>query len=45
MTRRLPGRLNDNKELFDKRFEQYEQENPAVLEYFRDAGVLLHVSQ
>jgi adenylate kinase family enzyme len=43
LTRKLPGRLEDDEALFDKRYKEYSDLNPEVVEYFRREGKLLEV--
>lgn len=43
LSRKLPGRLEDDKALFDKRYSEYERLNPEVVEYFRSERMLLKV--
>ena len=43
LTRRLPGRLEDDEALFDRRYKEYQELNPEVLEYFRREGKLFEV--
>ncbi|PQE05399.1 Uridylate kinase protein [Rutstroemia sp. NJR-2017a BBW] len=41
LTRKLEGRLNDNEGIFHRRHEEFERLNPAILDYYRDLGVLI----
>jgi adenylate kinase family enzyme len=43
ITRKLPGRLEDDEALFDRRYKEYKGLNPEVAEYFRREGKLLEV--
>lgn len=43
LTRKLPGRLEDDEALFDKRYKEYEELNPEVVECFWRQGKLLEV--
>jgi adenylate kinase family enzyme len=43
LTRKLPGRLEDDEALFDRRYKEYKELNPEVVEYFRREGKLLEV--
>ena len=43
LNRKLPGRVEDDKVLFDKRYAEYERLNPEVVEYFRRERMLLKV--
>jgi UMP-CMP kinase len=43
LTRKLPGRLEDDEALFDRRYQEYKELNPEVVEYFRREGKLLEV--
>ena len=45
LTRKLPGRLEDDEALFDKRYGEYKKLNPEVAEYFRREGMMLEVRQ
>ena len=40
LARKLPGRLDDDEALFDRRYKEL---NPEVVEYFRREGKLLEV--
>ncbi|PQE33421.1 uridylate kinase protein [Rutstroemia sp. NJR-2017a WRK4] len=44
LTRKLEGRLNDNEEIFHRRHEEFERLNPAILDYYRDLGVLIDIN-
>jgi adenylate kinase family enzyme len=43
LARKLPGRLEDDEALFDKRYKEYKELNPEVVEYFKREGMLLEV--
>ncbi|KAF5876305.1 putative ump-cmp kinase protein [Botrytis fragariae] len=43
LTRKLEGRLDDNEEIFHRRYEEFERLNPAIVDYYRDLGILLVV--
>ena len=43
LARKLPGRLEDDEALFDRRYKEYKELNPEVVEYFRREGKLLEV--
>ena len=43
LTRKLPGRLEDDEALFDKRYTEYKELNSEVVEYLRREGKLLEV--
>jgi adenylate kinase family enzyme len=43
LNRKLKGRLEDNEEMFQTRYCEFECLNPPVLEYYQDLGLLLKV--
>lgn len=43
LNRKLPGRLEDDKALFDERYREHERLGPEVVEYFRCERMLLKV--
>lgn len=43
LTRKLKGRLDDNKEIFHRRYNEFERLNPVILDYYRDLGILLDI--
>lgn len=45
LNRRLPGRLHDDKEMFEKRFEEFEVENANIIYYYRSKGILEEVNR
>ncbi len=43
LTRKLDGRLDDNEEMFYRRYEEFQRLNADVLDYYRNLGVLVTV--
>ena len=43
LSRKLPGRLEDDEALFNTRYQEYEELNPEVVEHFKRKGTLLEV--
>ncbi len=43
LTRKLDGRLDDDEEMFHRRYDEFMRLNPDVLDYYRDLGVLVPV--
>jgi adenylate kinase family enzyme len=43
LSRKLPGRLLDDQTLFEKRFQEFERENPRIVQHFHAAGNLIEV--
>lgn len=43
-TRKLPGRLDDDVELFEKRNAEFEMLNEEVVAYYQTKGILVQVS-
>ncbi|KAK2745550.1 cytidine monophosphate (UMP-CMP) kinase 1, cytosolic [Myotisia sp. PD_48] len=41
INRKLPGRLEDDEALFNARYREYEELNPAVIDYFRNEDMLI----
>ncbi|PGH00003.1 hypothetical protein AJ80_09240 [Polytolypa hystricis UAMH7299] len=44
LSRRLPGRLEDDEALFDERYAEYEKLNPEVVDWFKQERTLIEVS-
>jgi adenylate kinase family enzyme len=42
-TRRLPGRLDEDVQMFEKRYGEYELLNRKVIEYYQAMGTLVEV--
>ncbi|KAJ8069802.1 hypothetical protein OCU04_000218 [Sclerotinia nivalis] len=43
LTRKLEGRLDDNEEIFHQRYNEFGRLNPAIVDYYRDLGILLDI--
>ncbi|KUJ14254.1 uncharacterized protein LY89DRAFT_589561, partial [Mollisia scopiformis] len=43
LTRKLEGRLTDNNEMFQRRYNEFTLLNRAVLEYYSGLGVLVTI--
>jgi adenylate kinase family enzyme len=43
LNRRLPDRLGDDAEMFEKRFDEFDVNNPAIVDHYRAAGTLEEV--
>lgn len=35
LTRKLPGRLDDDEVMFEKRFTEFERKNPSIMDFFK----------
>jgi len=44
LTRKLEGRLDDDKELSKRRYDEFESLNPPVVDYYENLGLLKQVS-
>ena len=43
LSRKLPDRLDDDAQMFEKRFDEFDVNNPAIVDYYRAAGTLEEV--
>jgi UMP-CMP kinase len=43
LTRKLPGRLEDDVEMFEKRYREFELLNREVIAYYQSLGTLVQV--
>jgi adenylate kinase family enzyme len=44
-TRQIPGRDGDDSTLFDRRYLEYCRNNPEIVEYYRNKGILIEVDK
>ncbi|TEY35477.1 hypothetical protein BOTCAL_0590g00060 [Botryotinia calthae] len=43
LTRKLQGRLDDNEEIFQQRYKEFELLNPDIFDYYKSLGIMLKV--